>query len=420
MTSPNLSDLFRKLLNNACSEEEAALIVDLLADEKNEALFKQLILERLGDDSEPEINEAIRERLNAGLKTILSPAAENVHPPVFSNRFKRNFFNYAAAIVLISLSTGLFYYFKSQREVQALVAHHQTPPILPGGNKAVLTLADGRKISLDQASNGEIARQAEMSIKKTNDGQLVYEVAETAASGANLDGQLLNTITTPKGGQFNVVLPDGTRVWLNAASSLKYPAVFNDLERKVELIGEAYFEVVKLNRVSSAKGKNVVGKNIPFIVVSHHQVIEVMGTHFNVNAYADEPDIKTTLLEGAVRVSFDQNQNNNPDGLFTKMLRAGEQAQLIDHQLKISPGNAESAVAWKNGKFQFENESIESIMRKIARWYDVDIDYKGNMRNKIFSGTISRYDNVNEVLKMLQLTGTINFKVNERRITVMS
>ncbi|MGV8879172.1 MAG: FecR family protein [Sphingobacteriaceae bacterium] len=419
MTSPNLSDLFRKLLNNTCSDEEAVLIVDLLADEKNKELVNKLILEQLADDSKTAINEAIKERLHDRLKIILAPG-EEISAPFFFGRFKRNFFNYAAAIMLISLSTGLFYFYKSRRNAQALLAHHQSLPILPGGNKAILTLADGRNISLDQASDGEIARQAEMSIIKTNDGQLVYEVAEKAVSGAAVGEQLLNTITTPKGGQYIVVLPDGTKVWLNAASSLKYPAVFNDLERKVELSGEAYFEVVKISKIPSAKNKNNAGKNIPFIVVSNHQVIEVTGTNFNVSAYADELDVITTLLEGAVRVSDEQNLVNNQGAPITKTLKAGEQSRLSDHHLRIGPGNAETAVAWKNGKFQFENESIESIMRKIARWYDVDIDYKGNMQNKIFSGTISRYDNVNEVLKMLQLTGTINFKVNERRITVMS
>lgn len=424
MTSQNLSVLFQKLLNNQCSEEEAALIVELLADKSKEAFFNQLIHAQLAQDiNEQKINDEVRERLNDRLKIILASGIKTTNAKSSSNNLWREFFSYAAAaIILISLSAGLFFYFKNKEKTQTLIAHHKSLPISPGGNKAVLTLADGSKIVLDDASNGKIAQQANMSIKKTKDGQLVYEAAEQILPDEKHQGKdpLLNTITTPKGGQYQVILPDGTKVWLNAASSLKYPAVFNDSERKVELSGEAYFEVVKLSGRFTTHGNNSLVKNIPFIVTSNHQSIEVLGTHFNVNAYIDEPDTKTTLLEGSIRVSIVGKQDTGHEELLTQVLKSGDQSELYENKLKISNGNAEVAIAWKNGKFQFENEPIESVMRKIARWYDVDIDYRGNMERKVFTGTISRYDNVKEVLKMLQLTGTVYFKINERRITVMS
>lgn len=422
MTSPDLSSLFLKLLNNTCSDEEAALIVDLLADENNQAFFNQLIQEQLEKDfNEQALSEIMRGRLDGQLKIILSQAVKpkKNHPSIYGMSRKR--LSFAAAILLISFTTGLCYFLINKKDIQNTIVGHSTLPILPGTNKAVLTLANGRQIVLDDMANGKIAQQAAMRIEKTKDGQLVYEADSQSLSGDDVPGksELFNTISTPKGGQYQVVLPDGTKVWLNAASSLKFPAVFNDIERKVELSGEAYFEVARISARSLAKGNKGL-KNVPFIVVSNHQKIEVLGTHFNVNAYADEPDTKTTILEGSVQVSAGSFIAAEEHALITKALKAGEQSQISGEELVISHGNAESAIAWKSGKFQFENEPIESVMRKIARWYDVDIDYRGNMDKKIFSGTISKYDDVKEVLKMLQLTGTVNFKINERRIIVMS
>ena len=423
MTHKELSALFKKLLNNQCSNEEADLIVELLADKDKEAFFNELIKEYLVQEvEEDEISDDVRKRLKTGLDLILGSGTKDTDTANSRNLLVKPFSYAAAAVILICLSTGLFFYLENKENIQSQIANRKSLPILPGGNKAVLTLADGSKIVLNDASNGEIAQQADISIKKTKDGQLVYEAGKKELSGNMPQGKepLLNTITTPKGGQYQVVLPDGTKVWLNAASSLKYPAVFNGHERIVELSGEAYFEVAKISGLSITKGSNSLEKNIPFLVITNHQTIEALGTHFNVNAYADEPDTKTALLEGSVRVSVAGKPDTEQKDLLTKVLKPGEQSELYGNHLKIGNGNAESAIAWKNGKFQFENEPIESVMRKIARWYDVDIDYHGNMEKKMFSGTISKYDNVNEVLKMLQLTGTVYFKINERRITVMA
>lgn len=272
--------------------------------------------------------------------------------------------------------------------------------VLPGGNKAFLTLDDGTKISLTDAENGEIARQQGLSIRKTADGQLVYTVAGNAA--ANGPGTF-NTIETPKGGQYRVNLPDGTRVWLNAASSLRYPTKFNGITRSVSLLGEGYFEVAKI--------KDSRGQLVPFIVKSGNQEVEVLGTHFNINSYDDEDAVKTTLAEGSVRVV---------SGLEGKkvMLEPGEQSELDSKGIQVKKVDLEAILAWKQGDFIFEGEDLKSIMRKVARWYDVEVSYKGKFDNLKFGGSISRSKNISSVLGIMEATGSVNFDVNGKHVTV--
>ncbi|WP_316818604.1 FecR domain-containing protein [Pedobacter nyackensis] len=299
-----------------------------------------------------------------------------------------------AAAVLICMSAGLYFYsnFQATNKQQQFAND-----IKPGGNKAFLTLADGSKISLTDAINGEVAKQAGISITKTKDGQLIYNVV--GKSGNKRDANLFNTIETPRAGQYQIKLPDGTQVWLNASSSLRYPAVFTGHERTVELKGEGYFEVAK-------------DPDRPFKVKSGMQELQVLGTHFNVNAYADEAIIKTTLLEGSVRI------NGTVAGKDI-VLKPGQQSLMSYNGLKIGAADIEESVAWKNGYFKFNDENIERILKKVSRWYDVDIQYEGKMTDKIFNGKVSRYSNVSEVLHILQLTGAIEFKIEGRRIIVM-
>ena len=308
----------------------------------------------------------------------------------------------AAAIIVITLSAGLFFYLYKPANNQQLVKKAQpVNNIVPGGNKATLTLADGSTIILNDAANGKMAKQCGIEITKTADGQLVYSLSNSKLQTPN--SQLIyNVIETPKGGQYQVNFPDGTRVWLNAGSSLRYPVIFAGNERKVELTGEAYFEVAK-------------NKKLPFKVVSHTQTIEVLGTHFNVNSYKDEAGTKTTLLEGSVRVAS-LNQND------AVVLKPGQQSQInsdTDSEINIVEADAEEVTAWKNGYFRFNNEGIESIMRKVSRWYDVNIQYQGAVSNEEFNGTISRTKNISEVLEMLETTNAVHFKIEGRRITVM-
>ncbi|TCD10839.1 FecR family protein [Pedobacter frigidisoli] len=313
----------------------------------------------------------------------------------------------AAAVVLFFIGFVINNQIKSKFGSPQSIVKNQDKIILPGGNKATLTLGDGSKISLTDANNGMIAKQAGINITKTGNGELIYTIAATSTSKKSL----YNTIETPRGGQYQINLPDGTRVWLNAESSLRYPAAFNDLERMVELKGEAYFEVAKRTT------KN--GSRLPFKVrtelgAGRNQEIEVLGTHFNVNAYRNEPSNKTTLLEGSVKI---KNLQSNT----TSLLKPGEQSIISasSGSVLVQAVDAEEAVTWKDGFFSFNEENLETIMNKIARWYNVDIDYRGNKINKTFGGRISRFNSVNEVLDMLQTTGAVHFKIDGRRILVM-
>lgn len=294
----------------------------------------------------------------------------------------------AAAILLISCSAALLFY----NNYKSGSANFYANDIAPGKNKAILTLADGSKIALDDAAQGQIASQAGIKITKTATGQLVYEI--NPASNA-VAATAYNTISTPAGGQYQVKLPDGTSVWLNAASSLKFPASFGALkERRVTLSGEGYFEVTR-------------NKHQPFIVATDNQEVQVLGTHFNISAYDDDNNTKTTLLEGSVSI------NHNT------LLKPGQEAINSGNSIQVDETDTEEAVAWKNGKFRFSNENIKDLMRKLSRWYDVEIIYDGQMTNKDFSGSVSRFAHISKILDVLQSTNTVHFKVEGRRVTVM-
>ena len=266
--------------------------------------------------------------------------------------------------------------------------------ITPGGNKAVLTLADGSKIVLDSAHNGQLAQQGNAKVVN-QDGHVTYH-----AGGK--DGEIVyNTMATPRGGQYQLVLPDGTKVWLNAASSIKYPTTFAGKERKVTLTGEAYFEVAK--------------RNNPFIVSiqspSGDGEVEVLGTHFNVNAYGDEEMVKTTLLEGSVKLV----RNNK-----SILLRPGQQAGYgnNDGPELLKDADMEEAVAWKNGVFLFNEAGIETVMRQVERWYDIEVSYAGKIPAGHFSGTVNRNANITQVLKILELSD-VHFRIEGRKIIVL-
>jgi len=418
MNHQELSALFEKLVNNQCSEEEAERIMGLLADKANDGLFQALINDQL---SKPHGNssrdESLKRALELKLEQILQAPApvprKRTFPVLMWNRRAR----YAAAVLLLSLPAATYFLVRKRALCPALVVRPAVQNIIAGGNKAVLTLSDGRKIDLDEISNGEIATQSNAVVKKIASGVLVYNTdtkTRDRSAGSSLIG--FNTITTPKGGQYQVVLPDGSKVWLNAASSLRYPTQFDPNQRVVELTGEGYFEIVRIPRPVTQTGKKEAG-NLPFIVISNQQRIEVIGTMFNVNAYVEEACVKTTLLKGAVRVGAVTGDSRG-QLISPRMLLPGQQSELSGQTLTIAEGNTEAALAWKNGKFQFEHEDIQVVMRKIARWYDVEVDYHGSMKGKVFSGTISKYESLEEVLKMLQLTETVSFMIKDRKITV--
>ncbi|MBB6498755.1 FecR family protein [Pedobacter cryoconitis] len=291
----------------------------------------------------------------------------------------------AAVILLISVTVALFH-FSHRNEIESQVVKND---VKPGQNKAVLTLADGRKISLTDATNGDVAAQAGVRISKDANGQLIYHLTGTS-SGKSI--QKYNTLEVPRGGQWQVILPDSSKVFLNALTSLRYPVTFSTKERRVELNGEAYFEITH-------------HKESPFRVVTSGQVVEVLGTHFNINAYTDEPDVKTTLLEGRVNVN----------GII---LKPNQQSVLSpDHQLSIINVDAANVVAWKEGLFKFDHTDIKTLMRQISRWYNVEVVYEGAVNNEQFFGKIERSYSLSEVLKVLEL-GKVHFRLEGRTIIV--
>lgn len=305
----------------------------------------------------------------------------------------------AAAVVLITFSAGLFFYQYHGDTVGQFAGNHRQD-VAPGSNKAFLTLSDGSRILLGSAKNGELAKQAGIIITKTKDGQLVYTVADHTVPG---NADQFNTITTPNGGQYMINLPDGTKVWLNAASSLKYPVQFAAAGRRVELNGEAYFEVSK-------------DKHRPFKVATGKQEVEVLGTHFNISGYADEQSIKTTLLEGSVRVS--SAGSKVPANSVT--IRPGEQAVMAMDKLAVRQADTEEAIAWKNGLFMFSGQDLAGIMKQAARWYDVKVEFEDDdLKKQVFKGTISRFENISQLLEVLESTGSVHFKIDGRRVIAM-
>ncbi|MBO9592790.1 MAG: FecR domain-containing protein [Niabella sp.] len=305
----------------------------------------------------------------------------------------------AAAVVVAACLTGTIRWMQASRKqapemVSVPVLH---PDIAPGTNMATLVLVDGRRILLSEAGNGQLADQKGTVITKTTDSTIVYrldvsapEVHPVAAGGA-----LYNTLITARAQQYGITLPDGSKVWLNAATSLKFPVNFSGLkERRVELEGEAYFEVAK-------------DAHKPFIVHSGRQDIKVLGTHFNVSSYTDEPEARTTLLEGSVKINGRQT------------LKPGEQAK-VDRRgvVAISKVNADASVAWKNGYFEFNDENVYEIMTKVARWYDVQVIYEGDMPLDKMKGAMSRFQNVSGVLGIMEATGLFSFRIDGKKIYV--
>lgn len=312
-----------------------------------------------------------------------------------------------AAIILLFISTGLYFYSNRMiSEPEQFTEIDVRNDILPGYNKAILTLADGSKISLDDAANGLLASQGNIAITKTENGQIVYEKNNVDKSKFISHRSAINTIQTPKGGKYQIRLPDGSKVWLNSASTLIYPTTFAGNERKVQLKGEAYFEIAP-------------NKNVPFRVESDNQIVEVLGTHFNINSYDDEDYVKTTLLEGSVKVILSSNPNEISK---TKLLKPGEQSLTKSSQsgIRIENADTEKAVAWKNGYFKFRNTPIKEIMREIERWYDVELIYEGKIPSDEFTGFISNDVKISAVLKIMEESGGVKFSVKGKKLKVKS
>ena len=389
-----LKALFAKFLDNRCSEEEIRLLMDYADKEAYREILSGLVSQAGSDKSQSD------EALYALHKEVIDAVSAGITPPIPAGRpawhwLKR--YGAAAAVALLLIATGAWYWhFRSAGNisVQDGIAQYGQPKhdLPPASKKAVLILANGAAITLDSASNGMLTRQGHTQIIKSAGGNLVY------ASGAGQSSEpLYNSIVTPRGGQYHVTLSDGTSVWMNAASSLRFPAAFTGSIRQVALTGEAYFEVAK----NAAK---------PFVVVVNNMKVTVLGTHFNVMAYGDEAAINTTLLEGSVKVT---------EGKTTTLLSPGEQAQS-DRKGNIRlvrEADMNAAVAWKNRLFWFDHDDIRTVMRQISREYNIDVEIRGDIQRH-FTGSIPRDVNVSTVFEVLQQTGGVHFTINNEKIIV--
>jgi transmembrane sensor len=300
----------------------------------------------------------------------------------------------AAVVVTAVVGTGAWFLLKKENPKQvAVVQPTETrvqSDVAPGGYKARLILDDGSAIDLDSVGSGKLAQQGNMQVMNA-DGQLMYKKDAT-----NETKSLYNTLKTARGQMYPVKLSDGSAVWLNSSSSIRFPVAFNEQERRVEITGEAYFEVAHNDRK-------------PFMVSVNGMTVQVVGTVFNINSYTDEGSTKTTLLKGAVKVKQGDRQ---------VMIKPGEQAEVVEDIIKVRTGvNLSKEVAWKNGLFYFKNEDLKAIMRQISRWYDVDVVYEGNISNEEISGKIYRNANLSEVLKLLNVLD-VNYKIEGKKLTI--
>lgn len=347
--------------------------------------------------SNPDFNEeAVGNRIKSRLmETIGSDQFQRRSIP------RRNWMMAASAIGLLLLGAASFYFFSGRTEpVKQVITKTAVPvqtDIAPGGDKAILILADGSSVVLDSTANGTINTQGNTRVLKLNTGQLAYNVEGSSAVNKEM---VYNTIKTPRGGQYQVTLSDGTIVWLNAASSLRFPVSFSDKNRMVEITGEAYFEVAS-------------DKKKPFIVKANNSETEVFGTHFNINAYSDESSIKTTLLEGKVKVKVAGDADN--EGLF---LKPGQQSVIRNASIRINRNaDLEETMAWKNGRFQFNSTDLQAILRQIARWYDVDVVYQDSVDLQ-FTGQLPRNEYASAVFEKLALTGEVKFRIEGKKVFV--
>jgi transmembrane sensor len=370
MEKEQLQELFKKYHSGKCTEEEKALL---------EAWYLQF--------NEHEI-EVTPQRIKGIGRKIFYELPGNESDFVITG------LKLAAAAVtigiMVTIGLNTFMPDKDQKNSNAVAE------IVPGSDRAVLTLSNGKMIELDKISNGQITAESGHRIYKSTTGQVVYSESQSDKTDTKT---ALNNISTPKGGQWQVILPDGSKVWLNSSSSLDFPTSFqNQQNRTVKLHGEGYFEVAK-------------DKKHPFIVKTDRQEVTVLGTHFNINSYDDEPSVRTTLAEGRIKILSN-------DGA-ERILLPGQEASQSQNRLTVGDADLEETLAWKNGYFRFNDEKIQSVMRKLARWYNIEVKYISDTPNDSLNGKISRSKNIEQVLKALEATKTVHFKVEGRRVTVM-
>lgn len=366
----------------------------LVQSPKHQQQLDQLLAQLYQDEQQTTTSEAnAREAFEEVWQQLQTPAPA---PPVVSITHRFRWLSYAAAVLAVFAAPGGTYLLTRHKTVSpgTQQARNQPAAIQPGSEKAMLTLADGSVISLNDVQNGTLAQQGNTQVVKQANGQLSYQASGTAANTV-----LYNTIQTPRGGKFHLILPDGSKVWLNAASSLHYPTAFTGNNREVTLTGEAYFEIAP----NTAQ---------PFRVLVNNMQVNVLGTHFNIMAYAEEAAIQTTLLQGSVSVNTTDSR---------KLLLPGQRASLHRHNNTLqlqSNVDTEETIAWKNDQIQFAGTDLHAAMRMIERWYDVEVEYRGAVPNAHFRGSLASSASITEVLNQMQQTGEVHFTISGRKIII--
>jgi len=390
MTDNEIIALIEKFHADTLSEEEALVFFRWYNTAEKSAFDRLFAMSTVAPLPLPETADHSQTFMQKLSQRSLEEETESTGGKVV--RLNRRWWMAAAVFTLVATG-GVLGFLQWKQHAQNNSTSNVAAAPVPGSNKATLTLADGSSIVLDQKGQGDIATQGNVKIIKLDSGSLAYK------GSAQSDGGF-NTLTTPRGGQFQITLADGTKVWLNAASSLKYPAAFTQNTRIVHLTGEAYFEVAKNSKQ-------------PFEVRTDKMNVQVLGTSFNIMAYDDEAETRTTLVDGAV---------NTQSGNSVIPLAPGQQAMTasLGRIIKAMHPDMESVLAWKKGEFRFDGAGITTIMRQVARWYDVEIVYEGKMPANEFYGVVSRKDNVQQLLEGLEIPGTVHFKTNGKTITVIA
>jgi len=401
MSKSTLEDLIQKYLDDSITPDDFSRLYELINNEYDPEALERALKRSFSDPSlsdgsrdydRKEVFVSLLASVNEREAGKLLPLSAPVIP-----LHRRRWIAFAASVILL-LGAGT--YIRMRREAKPDMAQTYAPKkhdVPPGHDGAILTLADGRQIVLDSALNGSLATQGTTRITKLNNGQLNYSSVTGKPSEI-----LYNTLTTPRARKATVILADGTQVWLNAASSIKYPTAFAGKERRVEIAGEAYFEIKK-------------NAEMPFVVrrAGSDEMIQVLGTRFNVNAYNDEDAMKTTLLEGSVKVIRGRNSS---------ILSPGQQAILgngnDDGIRVVDDTNIDEVMAWKNGRFQFSNMDLKTIMRQLTRWYDVDVVFEGKVPDIRVGGFIHKDVNLSTVMEFLGENG-VHYKIEGKKITIL-